>query len=101
MKAKFLLFAGVAVFSLNAFAQFDKANTKKECTRRCNIGMPNEPEIKSPHDTFLAAILEKKRVEKDPEKLKQLAADEANERERFAQDVEKRCTRVCRHNPDE
>lgn len=105
MKVKALLFINLIALSLSASAQFAqfanmKATTREECIRRCNRGIADSNPKKIQHDAVMKELAEKKKVEKDPVKLKQLTSDEEEETEGFKDERAESCHRICQHNPE-
>lgn len=100
MKTKISFFIGLMFTSLCASAQLIPT-TKQECTRRCRVKLTTDGPVNLRHLAKVKEIAEKKKAEKDPEKLKQLAIDEENELERYTEDHEKMCRNICQYNPEE
>jgi hypothetical protein len=87
----------LSLFSLAAHAQ--APSSRNECNRRCNLtNMP--PAAFVIHAEKMKAIGEKKKAESDPQKIKALESDEADEIERVNETRRKTCTEICRDNPE-
>jgi hypothetical protein len=93
----FLLAAGL--LSATAAGQMP-VTTKQECNRRC-VSMTDPYPARTRHEEKLKQIRDKKKVETDAVKLKQLATDEEGEIDRFNDEHEKMCRSICQHNPEE
>jgi hypothetical protein len=87
------------VLSSAASAQM-RATTKQECNRRC-VSLAEEFPEWAKHQEKLKRIRDRKNVETDAAKLKQLASDEENEIDRFNDEHEKTCRYICANNPEE
>ena len=98
MKKQLAIFVLASLFSVSVYADM-QPSTRKECTRRCLAMDPANPQ-KSVHEEKLRQIREKKAVEKDSVKLEELAKAEEFEIEKHQDDLEKMCTTICKHNPE-
>jgi hypothetical protein len=90
-----LLFLGL----LSASAHGQVASTRQECNRRCNQA-DAPPALNARHQEKLRLIRDQKKVETDPQKIKDLATQETAEMERFDDAHQKVCEAICRDNPE-
>lgn len=96
-----VLFIAAAALTSSVSAQFDRATTRQECTRRCTNDKTSTNSVKMRHDGIMKTLGEKMDVETDPDKRKQLSQDKGLEMERYEDAHEKMCGKICQHNPEE
>ncbi|WP_228895132.1 hypothetical protein [Pseudoduganella aquatica] len=76
-----------------------KSTTRAECTRRC-MASDSAPLAISRHEDKMKSINSKKRLEKDPGKIKEIEQEESNELDRFEIEHENICKQICGNNPE-
>ncbi|MRW87490.1 hypothetical protein GJ698_25805 [Pseudoduganella sp. FT26W] len=81
-------------------ASAEKMQTKDQCFAKCAPLIAGEPAFKDPHEASLKKIRAKREGITDPEKLKQLDEEEADQLERFLDKNEKTCRSLCSSFPD-
>jgi hypothetical protein len=99
MKKGVILFILANMLWVSASAQM-VPRPRRECTQRC-ITMDYDNPRKSKFEEKLKQIREKKKGETDSAKLQELEQAEEQAIEDHKDDLEKMCTTICSHNPDD
>ena len=99
MKKNIVFFMLASMFWVSASAQL-QPRPRRECTQRC-ITMDYDNPKKAVFEEKLKQIREKKKGETDSAKLQELEKAEEQAIENHKDDLEKMCTTICSHNPDD